>query len=266
MSLIFQLAVYLWSLFLFCGICRKKGFLLTKEAFHSLDSTLKFRHLLAALFTWFFGQVIIASTLSNFALQERLGLNFRQFFCFIEFFSTTAIILCLVAIIRWRKLHILGSYKGIVEGARYAMALQLPIMLLMTALQYITLLFGPAERGNEVCENLLKECELIPWLYIMSFFSFAVLCPIVEELLFRGFLQNWLTNMLDAKGAIIITSILFALVHYSPEQGAANIDLLIAIFSLSLVFGLVYFRTRSLVASVSMHITNNVIALILRSL
>jgi len=265
MITLFAICIYVLSGFFFFRFIASKSFSLPEKARESLDPKLRFRHFLAAIATWFFCQVIVASFFNKFGLQDVLKLNFRQWFCFVDFFSNLTIMSCLVAIIYWRKLRILGKKTAFKTGILYGIALQLPLALIMGSIQYIVDLFGQFARGQEVCENLLADTTLFPWLYAMTFFSFAVLCPIVEELIFRGFLQNWLVNRLGVLFGILVTSALFAGAHYSAEQGAANIELLVAIFTLSCIFGIVYFKTRSLTGSISMHITNNIIALILRS-
>jgi membrane protease YdiL (CAAX protease family) len=261
----FALSIYVVSGFFFFKLILVKGFSLPGKARESLDHKLKLRHFLAAIATWFFCQVIVTSFFNKLALQDILKLNFRQWFCFVDFFTNLTIIGCLFAIIRCRKLHVLGAKNALKTGLFYGIELQLPLMFGMELLQSIVDLFGQFVRGQEVCENLLDDCSQFPWLYAMTFFSFAVLCPIVEELIFRGFLQNWLVNKIGALFGILLTSALFAGAHYSHEQAAANVELLTAIFALSCIFGIVYFKTRSITGSIGMHITNNVIALILRT-
>ncbi len=96
---------------------------------------------------------------------------------------------------------------------------------------------------------------------IFVFFSLAVLPPIVEEILARGFLFSGLKKGLPVISAALITSVLFALAHLQSGSGkpllwTAAVDT----FILSLV--LVYLRqkTGSLWASISLHMLKNSIA------
>ena len=87
------------------------------------------------------------------------------------------------------------------------------------------------------------------------FFAIAIAAPVVEELLFRGLLQNALTKYLPIWGAILLSSFLFALVHLQPYA-------IPGLMSLSIAFGYLYHRTGSLRTNIILHMANNVIALL----
>lgn len=74
--------------------------------------------------------------------------------------------------------------------------------------------------------------------------------PVFEELIFRGLIYRWLRKHLAPAGAIIISSFLFALVHRDPTQ-------LIQITVIGAVLAILYERTRSLSASIALHIAYN---------
>lgn len=80
----------------------------------------------------------------------------------------------------------------------------------------------------------------------------VIAAPICEEVLFRGIiLDNFLKKYSPIK-SIVISSILFALIHLNIVQG-------ISIFCGGLFLGWVYYRTRSLLFCVFIHFTNNVL-------
>ncbi|MBA3722020.1 MAG: CPBP family intramembrane metalloprotease [Parachlamydiaceae bacterium] len=86
--------------------------------------------------------------------------------------------------------------------------------------------------------------------------AFLVICivPIVEELLFRGFLQSWFRRKIkNPLGAIALTSIIFACFHFSVSQGVSNIVLLCSLFILSCFLGFLYEKQHSLWASIGLH-------------
>jgi membrane protease YdiL (CAAX protease family) len=78
---------------------------------------------------------------------------------------------------------------------------------------------------------------------------------VVEELLFRGFLQNALAKYVPIWGAIFLSSFLFALVHGQPYA-------IPGLMSLSIAFGYLYHRTGSLRTNIILHMANNVFALL----
>lgn len=92
------------------------------------------------------------------------------------------------------------------------------------------------------------------------FISAATAC--VEEILFRGLLLQYIQKMTSPTLANISTSILFALIHV-PIIMAQNKEIggiffaLFIIFACSIVYGLVYIKTKSLLPSVIIHALNN---------
>lgn len=87
------------------------------------------------------------------------------------------------------------------------------------------------------------------------FFAIAIAAPVVEEVLFRGMLQNALTKYLPIWAAILLSSFLFALVHGQPYA-------IPGLMSLSIAFGYLYHRTGSLRTNIILHMANNAFALL----
>lgn len=77
--------------------------------------------------------------------------------------------------------------------------------------------------------------------------------PLIEELLFRGFLQGFLEPHLGLRGALVATSAVFASLH-----GLAGLPIL---FVLSLFLGWLQQRTRSLWVPWFAHALNNAVML-----
>lgn len=96
----------------------------------------------------------------------------------------------------------------------------------------------------------------------MAFISLAVLPPIVEELLLRGFVYGSLREHISKIGAALITSVLFAAAHLPEGKGGALWVGFVDTFVLSLV--LVYLRekTNNLWASITLHGLKNTIAFV----
>jgi membrane protease YdiL (CAAX protease family) len=118
--------------------------------------------------------------------------------------------------------------------------------------------------GYEVYEQVavryLKSAfNTLPTLLI-ALITILIIAPLIEELLFRGFLQTWIKKHLGARAAIPIASFCFAAFHYSESQGYGNIPLVLSLFTLACFLGLVYERQRSLFASISLHMTFNAVS------
>lgn len=89
--------------------------------------------------------------------------------------------------------------------------------------------------------------------YILAFVSLVVVAPFAEELLFRGYLFGKLRRHAPVWLAMLITSLLFAAVHFQWNVG-------IDVFALSLVLCLLRVISGSLWPSIMLHMIKNGIA------
>ena len=94
-----------------------------------------------------------------------------------------------------------------------------------------------------------------PFGILMGFLAIAVVAPIVEELLFRGYLQTALGRYLKPWMAIAISSIVFGAIHFQPHA-------LPVLALLGAVFGYLYHRTGSLKVNIALHMANNALAFV----
>lgn len=120
----------------------------------------------------------------------------------------------------------------------------------------------PAEKAEQVAVKYLKMTMDRPILFGITAFLLVFVVPVVEEMLFRGFLQTWLMQHLSFKKAIGVTSLIFAAFHFSLTQGIANVELLISLFIFSCFLGYVYERQQSLLASIGLHSVFNGISVV----
>lgn len=99
------------------------------------------------------------------------------------------------------------------------------------------------------------------WPLVITFISLAVLPPLTEEILVRGFLYTTFRKGLGVLWAAILTSLVFAVAHLQIGSGAAPLYIAaIDTFVLSMV--LVYLRekTNNLWAGITLHAVKNGIA------
>lgn len=97
---------------------------------------------------------------------------------------------------------------------------------------------------------LFKELSS-PWLL---FLGGVVVAPVVEEIVFRGFVFSGLRQRYTPKKAGVISAGLFAVVHFQPVN-------LIPILILGLIFAYLYHRSGSIWPAVIMHVMTNLFGL-----
>ncbi len=91
--------------------------------------------------------------------------------------------------------------------------------------------------------------------YVFSLVMIAFLPAVCEETLFRGGLQNFLSKATKSPWlAIIVVSILFSLVHFSFYGFLPRMFL-------GLMLGLIFYYTKNLWLSITMHFLNNALAI-----
>jgi uncharacterized protein len=74
----------------------------------------------------------------------------------------------------------------------------------------------------------------------------AIAAPLFEEVMFRGFLLPSLTRYLPVSGAVICSSLVFAIAHLSLSE-------ILPLTVLGIVLGVVYSRSRNLLAPMLLH-------------
>ena len=91
---------------------------------------------------------------------------------------------------------------------------------------------------------------------VLGAISIAIMAPLVEELLFRGAIEGHLLKQGKSPvAAILISSLIFGIVHINPAQVPFA-------FAIGAVFGWLYYRTGSVVLGIIGHFINNSIATI----
>lgn len=114
---------------------------------------------------------------------------------------------------------------------------------------------GISLAGNSVTQ--LAEQGFLTTLLALVPLSILVVGP-AEELLFRGVIQRYLDGALSEAPAVVIASVLFALVHVptmylaTPDPLAVGVTLVV-LFGLSILLGYLYVWTDNLVVPILVH-------------
>jgi membrane protease YdiL (CAAX protease family) len=115
---------------------------------------------------------------------------------------------------------------------------------------------------DQMAVQVVKAAEANPKLLYTLIAFVTLLVPFLEELLFRGFLQNSLRGVIGPVFAVIITSFFFAFFHFSPEQGLTNITFVSSLFILSCFLGFLMEKKKTVWAPMALHAFFNLMSIL----
>ena len=107
------------------------------------------------------------------------------------------------------------------------------------------------EQTEQLFEGIMKQ----PWGYA----AIGLLVPIAEEMVFRGGILRKLLDIFGQRwhwAAIAVSAILFGALHGNLAQG-------IHAFIIGLLLGWMYYRTKSIIPTVTLHWVNNTVAYVM---
>ena len=154
----------------------------------------------------------------------------------------------------WRRSDS-NSYSQDFRFAMIAWLVSFPLVIFINQLADYLLhtLFQVPILPDQLAVRFLKMTFQTPLYLFLTVITIVIAAPLIEETMFRGFLQSFIRQHLGPKSAICITSFCFSFFHYSPEQGLANISIIISLFILSCFLGFTYERRGSLAAPIALH-------------
>ncbi|MEM6518467.1 MAG: lysostaphin resistance A-like protein [Cyanobacteria bacterium P01_C01_bin.70] len=127
----------------------------------------------------------------------------------------------------------------------------LPLMLTVSVLNQQ--IWQGQGGSNPLLQTVLEAQD--PIALAIFFTTASVAAPLFEEFLFRGFLLPSLTRYLPVGGAIIVSSLIFAIAHLSLSE-------VLPLTVLGVVLGVVYTRSRNLLAPMLLHSAWNSITML----
>jgi membrane protease YdiL (CAAX protease family) len=121
------------------------------------------------------------------------------------------------------------------------------LMVLLEVAAYLT-----TQPTPEWMKQVFRSAGSMPLLL----FGIVVIAPVIEELVFRGFLFEGLRNSrLGEAGAVILTSLVFASIHVQYEAFAVG-----QVLAIGLLLGTARARTGSVLLAIAMHTLVNAVA------
>jgi membrane protease YdiL (CAAX protease family) len=159
--------------------------------------------------------------------------------------SSLVVVLLLWAIRLFRFSQV--KFRGL--PVQHAVLLGILLIAFSIGITVLTEFTGLPDYSTASVSRMLSS----PW----GVLAIALIGPIGEEVAFRGvILQKLMDKGWSAVGAILISGIIFGLVHANPNQ-------IFFACILGYLLGWVYVRTQSVVPCIGLHILNNLLSVIL---
>ncbi len=130
-------------------------------------------------------------------------------------------------------------------------------VILIDELDRLTIMLFPNQTGFS---NIIEMLTVDSWgAGIILFFGLAVIAPLGEELLFRGYLQQFLEDhWKDTTRAVMVTAMTFALFHMNPYW-------IIQAYLMGVLLGYLAWHSDSVVPAIILHGVYNGLALIINN-
>lgn len=250
---------------------RRKFFLFSQS---SWEFPLRFSHLIVAFAIYFFAS-FFSSLIFMTLLKSKTTSSYIDLASWFNFSTSGIILASLLAY--WRLLPekirlaiwLRPSEKEHLFSedlctAFLAWFISFPFVLFLSnLLEYLIFAISrQSQLPDQLAVQFLKMTFAHPLHLLLAALSIIFFAPLIEELLFRGFLQSFIRQHLGSKQAVLITSACFALFHYSKDQGLGNIPVICSLFILSLFLGFLYEKRGSLLAPITLHASFNAISVI----
>jgi len=178
--------------------------------------------------------------------------------------GSAALGIVLVVVVLWllnRRYGLLPGDVGI-RFDRWWHDLLLAVVLMLMVFAITMPLAGLFQHLHEVYDVPMKEQEAVslmrkarsPWGTLVMAATALMVAPFWEEVVFRGFLQPFFRRYLGGAVSIVLTAVLFSLIH---DAGSAFLRVPVMLFPLALALGYAYHRTQRLAASMMLHVMFN---------
>jgi membrane protease YdiL (CAAX protease family) len=99
------------------------------------------------------------------------------------------------------------------------------------------------------------ELIMVKQLFIVSIFLVGIIPGLTEEMLFRGIILNGLEKNYSNKKAILISALLFGIIHLNPWQ-------FVTAFIIGVISAWICIKTKSIILCIYMHIFNNILSVV----
>jgi len=132
---------------------------------------------------------------------------------------------------------------------KFSVGVLIVAFVCLTAISYVVDIFASL-LNISIKEQSQMEMDVVR--HPFALFTVSVIAPITEEIIFRGaILRRMLQSSKQSPWmAIVCSAVLFSAGHVFPVM-------IVNAFFIGLLFGWLYFKTRSLLLTITLHLANN---------
>lgn len=181
----------------------------------------------------------------------------------ISFVITTVWFLLVVKFIKKNNMHLSSFVK---KSSKRGFIFEVPVTLIVTYIGGIGVILLMLFLVNYINPNILSDLQSkmvdkphdinTTFIKCISFAASVIVAPITEEYIFRGILMNRLYNKYGMGKSIIFSSLIFLMVHMTPNP--------ILLF-LGISCAVLVYKYKSLIPAILLHASNNLITFIRNS-
>lgn len=167
--------------------------------------------------------------------------------------GTVCAIIILLVLTQTKFASIIQSIKHPFTTIQLILSIACWIFLLPLAEVFTNLIptTGPLEEIYKIFQN---SFEMMLDYKVAGFIMVCILAPVFEEIIFRGIILKGMLNFnIKPTIAILINGFVFGCAHMNPWQ-------FIGAGILGIIFGIVYYRTKSLFLPILLHFLNNTLS------
>jgi membrane protease YdiL (CAAX protease family) len=269
---LYSLAAFALLSFFFLYLGWKRGFF-ALPASTGWFFPIRYYHVIGIFFLYFFIVIVGVHCLSILLKKGGIFLHSISGAVWLNFLSS-CLILGAIALYLWflrKKItpNILGpnirkTFFSDIQFGTIAWILSFPLVIFCNQFFDFVLheFFHVSLIPEQLAVRFLKMTFDTPLHLTLTSITIVFFAPLIEETLFRGFLQSFIRQHLGVNHSIVITALCFSCFHYSPEQGIGNLSIIGSLFFLALFLGYTYDRRRSLIAPITLHTLFNAVNVI----
>jgi len=200
----------------------------------------------------FLCSLFIASIFSALDPSALSGSPLGFFSYFALFIAQIFLVVPIVIFLRRNQMSLLENFRLNVITKRtvlLSMLLSFGTVMISSEINIIIDKIVPIPQSFLNLETLLSPESSVSMLLIFT--TIVLIAPIGEEMVFRGFLQQYLEDYWgDITRAILATSLFFAFIHFNPYWA-------IQIYIMGLLLGYLSWKTKSIYPSIIVHVAIN---------